>query len=66
MKIAIGLITNIFGALLVMNGIIIDNGVHITGGFGGVYDPTPAYSYLVGTILIVAGCVVLERGIKEK
>lgn len=64
MKIAIGLITTIFGVLLVMLSIITDAAYIVKSPPGMGYPPSLAY--LVGVVLIVAGCVVFERGIKEK
>ncbi len=66
MKIAIGLITTIFGVLVVMLGII-TNAAYIVKGPSGMmmaFDPPRAYS--IGAVLIIAGCVFFERGIKEK
>jgi hypothetical protein len=62
MKIAIGLITTIFGVLLVMLSIITDAAYIVKSGMG----PGPSQAYLVGAVLIVAGCVVFELGIREK
>jgi len=66
MKIAIGLITTIFGVLSIMRGII-TNAAYINNlppGMMMAFDPSIAYFF--GAILIIAGCVVLELGIKEK
>lgn len=66
MKIAIGLISAIFGMLLVTYGIIavvISRAVSPPGMTTG--EPW-GLAILIGVILIVIGCIVYERGIKEK
>ncbi len=75
MKIAIGLISIIFGTLLDIYGIIykasdviITEMVNLKTGTTGMYRYTFYLDLimLAGFILIVIGCVVYERGIKEK
>lgn len=77
MKIAIGLISIIFGMLLDIYGLIykasdavITEMINLKTGTSGM-GMIKFTSYLdsiilVGFILIVVGCVVFERGIKEK
>lgn len=72
MKIAIGLISTIFGTLLVIYGIIDKSTYFIrltSGEWKGMMliGQTNYWAvFLVGVILIVVGCVIYERGIKEK
>jgi hypothetical protein len=72
MKIAIGLISAIFGILLVIYGIIekATYFIRLTSGEwkGMMFIGQPNYwaVFLVGVILIIVGCFIYERGIKEK
>lgn len=70
MKIAIGLISTIFGILLAIY-VIIKDATYYTElkaqGIGMMFGgPNYGLGVLVAAILIVLGCVVLERGIEEK
>ncbi len=68
MKIAIGLMSAILGTLLVIYGITayLINLVIGVITRGMITGQPWALAILVGVILIVVGCVVYERGIKEK
>ncbi len=71
MKIAIGLISAIFGMLLVIYGIEANFTNIVVGivnkSWGGMGMGVPVgLAILVGGILIVVGCVVYERGVEEK
>ncbi len=72
MKIAIGLIATIFGVLMVMYDIINNAANFIVFGLRTsdmlpiMTIPVPGLFTVVGAVLIVFGCVVCERGIKEK